>query len=92
MPGVLQVEAMGQLGGILLLNTIDNPKSIWVYFVAIDNVRFKKPVIPGDTLILELEMTALRRSICKMSGKAYVDGQLVSSADLVASVVPKDKL
>ncbi|MEM6800728.1 MAG: bifunctional UDP-3-O-[3-hydroxymyristoyl] N-acetylglucosamine deacetylase/3-hydroxyacyl-ACP dehydratase [Bacteroidota bacterium] len=92
MPGVLQVEAMGQLGGILLLNTIDNPKSIWVYFVAIDNVRFKKPVIPGDTLILELEMTALRRNICKMSGKAYVDGQLVSSADLVASVVPKDKL
>ena len=92
MPGVLQVEAMGQLGGILLLNTIDNPKSIWVYFVAIDNVRFKKPVIPGDTLILELEMTALRRSICKMSGKAYVDGQLVSSADLIASVVPKDKL
>ncbi|MEM8888118.1 MAG: bifunctional UDP-3-O-[3-hydroxymyristoyl] N-acetylglucosamine deacetylase/3-hydroxyacyl-ACP dehydratase [Bacteroidota bacterium] len=92
MPGVLQVEAMGQLGGILLLNTIDNPKTIWVYFVAIDNVRFKKPVIPGDTLILELEMTALRRSICKMSGKAYVDGQLVSSADLVASVVPKDKL
>lgn len=92
MPGVLQVEAMGQLGGILLLNTIDNPKSIWVYFVAIDNVRFKKPVIPGDTLILELEMIALRRNICKMSGKAYVDGQLVSSADLVASVVPKDKL
>ncbi|MEO1217456.1 MAG: bifunctional UDP-3-O-[3-hydroxymyristoyl] N-acetylglucosamine deacetylase/3-hydroxyacyl-ACP dehydratase [Bacteroidota bacterium] len=92
MPGVLQVEAMGQLGGILLLNTIENPKTIWVYFVALDNVRFKKPVIPGDTLILELEMTALRRSICKMSGKAYVDGQLVSSADLVASVVPKDKL
>ena len=89
MPGVLQLEAMGQLGGILLLNTIEDPKSIWVYFVAIDNARFKKPVIPGDVLELELEMTALRRSICKMSGKAFVDGNLVCSADLVASVVPK---
>ena len=92
MPGVLQLEAMGQVGGILLLNTIENPQSIWVYFVAIDNVRFKKPVIPGDTLVLELELTALKRSICKMSGKGYVDGQLVCSADLVASVVPKNKL
>ncbi|WNJ18840.1 bifunctional UDP-3-O-[3-hydroxymyristoyl] N-acetylglucosamine deacetylase/3-hydroxyacyl-ACP dehydratase [Pontibacter sp. G13] len=92
MPGVLQLEAMAQVGGILLLNTIDNPKSVWVYFVAIDNARFKKPVIPGDTVVLELEMTALKRSICKMTGKAYVDGQLVCSADLVASVVPKNKL
>lgn len=92
MPGVLIVEAMGQVGGILLLNTIENPQSIWVYFVAFDNVRFKKPVIPGDTMIMELEMVALKRSICKMTGKAFVDGQLVCSADLVASVVPKDKL
>lgn len=91
MPGVLIVEAMGQVGGILLLNTIENPQAIWVYFVAFDNVRFKKPVIPGDTLIMELEMTALKRSICKMTGKAYVDGQLVCSADLIASVVPKEK-
>ena len=92
MPGVLIVEAMGQVGGILLLNTIENPQSIWVYFVAFDNVRFKKPVIPGDTLVMELEMTALKRSICKMTGKAYVDGQLVCSADLIASVVPKNKI
>lgn len=92
MPAVLQLEAMAQVGGILLLNAIENPKSIWVYFVAIDNARFKKPVIPGDTLILELEMTAHRRSICKMSGKGYVDGKLVCSADLTASVVPKNKL
>ncbi|MEO1416330.1 MAG: bifunctional UDP-3-O-[3-hydroxymyristoyl] N-acetylglucosamine deacetylase/3-hydroxyacyl-ACP dehydratase [Bacteroidota bacterium] len=92
MPGVLQLEAMAQVGGILLLNKIENPQSVWVYFVAIDNARFKKPVIPGDTLVLELEMTALKRSICKMKGRALVDGQLVCSADLVASVVPKDKL
>jgi UDP-3-O-[3-hydroxymyristoyl] N-acetylglucosamine deacetylase/3-hydroxyacyl-[acyl-carrier-protein] dehydratase len=92
MPGVLIVEAMGQVGGILLLNTIENPQSIWVYFVAFDNVRFKKPVMPGDTMIMELEMIALKRGICKMAGKAFVNGQLVCSADLVASVVPKDKL
>ncbi len=92
MPGVLIVEAMGQVGGILLLNIIENPQTIWVYFVAFDNVRFKKPVIPGDTLIMELEMTALKRGICKMTGKAYVDGQLVCSADLIASVVPKNEL
>ncbi|GAB4418978.1 MAG: bifunctional UDP-3-O-[3-hydroxymyristoyl] N-acetylglucosamine deacetylase/3-hydroxyacyl-ACP dehydratase [Bacteroidia bacterium] len=92
MPGVLQLEAMAQVGGILLLNTIDNPKTVWVYFVAIDNARFKKPVIPGDTLLLELEMTALRRGICKMTGKGFVDDQLACSADLVASVVPKNTL
>lgn len=89
MPGVLQLEAMAQVGGILLLNNIENPKTVWVYFVAIDNARFKKPVKPGDTLRLELEMTAMKRNICKMTGKAFVDGQLVCSADLVASVVPK---
>lgn len=89
MPGVLQLEAMAQVGGILLLNNIENPKTIWVYFLAIDNARFKKPVKPGDTLTLELEMTAMKRNICKMTGKGYVDGVLVCSADLVASVVPK---
>lgn len=89
MPGVLQLEAMAQVGGILLLNTIENPKSIWVYILGIDNARFKKPVKPGDTLKLQLEMTALKRGICKMTGKAFVDGKLVSSADLIASVVPK---
>lgn len=89
MPGVLQLEAMAQVGGILLLNNIENPKTIWVYFLAIDNARFKKPVKPGDTLTLELEMTAMKRNICKMTGKGYVDGTLVCSADLVASVVPK---
>ena len=89
MPGVLQLEAMAQVGGILLLNTVEDPSTVWVYFVAIDNARFKKPVIPGDTLTFNLEMTALKRGICKMTGKAYVDGKLVCSADLVASLVPK---
>jgi UDP-3-O-[3-hydroxymyristoyl] N-acetylglucosamine deacetylase/3-hydroxyacyl-[acyl-carrier-protein] dehydratase len=91
MPGVLQLEAMAQVGGVLLLNTVDDPSSVWVYFVAIDNARFKKPVIPGDTIIFELELVALKRGICKMKGKALVDGKVTCSADLVASLVPKNK-
>ncbi len=91
MPGVLQLEAMAQVGGILLLNTIDNPEDVWVYIVAIDNARFKKPVVPGDTLVFELELITMKRSICKMKGQATVNGQVVSFADMVASIVPKEK-
>lgn len=89
MPGVLMIEAMAQVGGILLLNTIDNPQSVWVYIAAIDNARFKKPVIPGDVLILQLELIAMKRGICKMKGKAFVDNQLVCETDLTASIIPK---
>jgi UDP-3-O-[3-hydroxymyristoyl] N-acetylglucosamine deacetylase / 3-hydroxyacyl-[acyl-carrier-protein] dehydratase len=89
MPGVLQLEAMAQIGGILLLNTIENPNDVWVYFLAIDNARFKKPVIPGDTLHFKLELKSIKRNICMLSGKAYVDGVLVCEADLVSSFVKK---
>ena len=91
MPGVLQLEAMAQVGGILLLNTIENPESVWVYIVAIDNARFKKPVIPGDTIRFELELLTLRKNICKMAGKGIVDGKVVCSADMIAGIVPKDE-
>ncbi|MEM6632669.1 MAG: bifunctional UDP-3-O-[3-hydroxymyristoyl] N-acetylglucosamine deacetylase/3-hydroxyacyl-ACP dehydratase [Bacteroidota bacterium] len=91
MPGVLQLEAMAQVGGILLLNTIENPESVWVFIAAIDNARFKKPVVPGDSLVFELELITMKRSICKMKGVAKVDGQVVSFADMVASIVPKEK-
>lgn len=90
MPGVLQVEAMGQVGGILLLNIVDQPEDYWVYFLAIDKVRFKKPVIPGDQLVFKLELLSLKRGICKMQGQAFVDGQLTSEAELVASLVKKN--
>lgn len=92
MPGVLQLEAMAQVGGILLLNTIDNPQTVWVYIAAIDKARFKKPVVPGDIIHFELELVNLRKSICEMKGKAIVDGQLVCSANMLASIVPKNKL
>ena len=91
MPGVLQLEAMAQVGGILLLNIIDNPESVWVYIVAIDNARFKKPVIPGDTIRFELELLTMRKNICKMTGKGIVDGKVVCSADMIAGIVPKDE-
>ncbi|MEM7037259.1 MAG: bifunctional UDP-3-O-[3-hydroxymyristoyl] N-acetylglucosamine deacetylase/3-hydroxyacyl-ACP dehydratase, partial [Bacteroidota bacterium] len=69
MPGVLQLEAMAQVGGILLLNKVDNPEDVWVYFLAINNARFRKMVIPGDTITFKLKLDSLKRNICKMNGK-----------------------
>lgn len=89
MPGVLIVEAMAQAGGILLLNAVENPESKVVYFMGIDGVRFRKPVIPGDQLRFELEMISFRRSTCKMSGRAFVGDKLVTEATLLAAVVEK---
>jgi len=89
MPGVLILEAMAQVGGILFLNIVENPQDYWVYFLAIDNARFKRPVIPGDQLVFKLDLIQLRRGICKMVGKAYVEDKLVCEAELTASLVPK---
>jgi UDP-3-O-[3-hydroxymyristoyl] N-acetylglucosamine deacetylase / 3-hydroxyacyl-[acyl-carrier-protein] dehydratase len=91
MPGVLQLEAMAQVGGILLLNKVENPENVWVYFLAINNARFKKMVIPGDVLTFKLQLDSLKRNICKMVGKGYVDGKLVCEAELVAALVDKSK-
>ncbi len=90
MPGVLILEAMAQVGGILLLNTQNNPEDKLVYFTGIDRVKFRKPVRPGDQLILELELLKLRQSMCKMSGKAYVANELVCEAELSAAVVNRN--
>ncbi len=89
MPGVLIVEAMAQVGGILLLDSEGNPADKLVYFTGIDNVKFRKPVIPGDQIRFELDMVRYRRSICKMAGKAYVDDDLVCEAELSAAVVDR---
>jgi len=89
MPGVLIVEAMAQAGGILLLNTVNDPENKLVYFMGIDGVRFRKPVIPGDQIRFELEMIQFRRGTCKMQGKAYVEGDLVCEATLMATIVDK---
>ncbi|HDL18703.1 MAG TPA: bifunctional UDP-3-O-[3-hydroxymyristoyl] N-acetylglucosamine deacetylase/3-hydroxyacyl-ACP dehydratase [Bacteroidetes bacterium] len=91
MPGVLIVEAMAQVGGFMLLNAEENPGNKLVYFMGMDNVRFRKPVVPGDQIRFELEMIKQRRSYCKMSGKAYVKNDLVAEAELMAAVVDRDK-
>ena len=87
MPGVLIIEAMAQAGGVLLLNAVRDPEEKLVYFTAIDKVRLRKPVVPGDQIRFELEMLQFRLSRCKMVGKAFVDGQLVAEGELMAAVV-----
>jgi len=85
MPGVLIVEAMAQTAGVLALKSVpEESQKKPVYFLGIDNVRFRKPVIPGDQLRLELELTRHRQSIWGFKGKAFVDGKLVAEADLLA--------
>ncbi len=87
MPGVLIVEAMAQVGGLLMMDQVEDPSSKVVYFMSVDNVKWRKPVTPGDTLVFELEMVQFRRQICKMRGEAFVDGKRVAEADLMAQIV-----
>jgi UDP-3-O-[3-hydroxymyristoyl] N-acetylglucosamine deacetylase/3-hydroxyacyl-[acyl-carrier-protein] dehydratase len=89
MPGVMILEAMAQAGGVLLLNAIADPQTKVVYFLSIDNAKFRRPVGPGDQLRFELEMQAFRRGTCKMSGKSFVDDNLVASADFMAMIVDR---
>lgn len=89
MPGVLIVEGMAQTGGILLLNGVENPDQKLVYFMAINNVKFRKPVLPGDQLTFELEMVSRKSRICVMRGKAFVDATLVAEAEMMASIVDR---
>lgn len=91
MPGVLIVEAMAQTGGILLLNSQTDPTEKLVLFTGIDNVRFRRTIVPGDVLRFEVSMAALRRSMAKMYGRAYVGDQLACEAELMAAIVDRDK-
>ncbi|MBN1541947.1 bifunctional UDP-3-O-[3-hydroxymyristoyl] N-acetylglucosamine deacetylase/3-hydroxyacyl-ACP dehydratase [candidate division KSB1 bacterium] len=90
MPGVLIVEAMAQVGGIMLLNGETDPSSKLVVFTGIDNVRFRKMVVPGDQLRYEVEMGALRRSMCKMYGRAFVGDEVVCEAEMMAAIVDNE--
>src|SRR5690606_22807900 len=90
MPGVLQVEAMAQTGGILVLSTVPDPENYWTYFLGIEHVRFRKMVLPGDTLVIKCELLApIKRGIAKMQGKAYVGNTLVCEGIMTASIVKK---
>ena len=88
MPGVLQLEAMAQTGGILVLNTVPDPENYLTYLLKIDNVRYKQQVVPGDTLIFKLDlMQPIRRGLCQMHAKAYTNGKLASEAEIMAQII-----
>ncbi|MEN9988144.1 MAG: hypothetical protein RLZZ585_1183 [Bacteroidota bacterium] len=90
-PGVLQIEAMAQVGGIFALTKVEDPHLYSTYFMKIDNVRFKQKVMPGDTVVFELVLTSpIRRGLVEMSGKAFVNGKVVSEASMLAQII-KDK-
>lgn len=90
MPGVMQIEAMAQTGGLLILNSVPNPESYSTYFLKIDNVKFRHKVSPGDTLIFRLDLIdQIRRGICSMKGYAFVGEKIVSEAEFMAQIVKK---
>ena len=90
MPGVLQLETMAQVGGVLILNTVRNPEEYLTYFMKIDNAKFKKKVVPGDKIIFRLTLISpIRRGLCHMHGKGFVDNQCVVEADLLAQIAKK---
>jgi len=86
MPGVLIIEAMAQVGGMLLLGTVSEPDTKVVYFMSLDNVKFRRPVKPGDQLRFELDVVQLRGTVCKMRGIGKVDGEVVVEADMAAAI------
>jgi len=91
MPGVLIIEAMAQVGGMLLMGYFEgqNVEDKVVYFMSLDNVKFRRPVVPGDQIRFELEMLQFRGKTCRMKGVGYVDGQVVAEADMMATVVDR---
>lgn len=93
MPGVLQVEAMAQVGGVLVLNTVPDPENYLTFFMKIDNVKFKHPVHPGDQLVFKLELiTPIRRGICHMKGYTFANGKLATEGELMAQIIRKEKV
>ena len=90
MPGVLIIEAMAQVGCILLLNGLENPEGKLGVFTSINNAKFRRQVVPGDQLILEVRMKHRRSRIAQLEGKAYVDGDLAAEAELSAAIVDRD--
>jgi beta-hydroxyacyl-ACP dehydratase FabZ len=91
MPGVLIVEAMAQVGGILAFQSAPKDQEFLVYFTGIDGVRFRKPVRPGDQLIFELTCLRRRGHMWKFKGEAFVDGELVCGGTLMATLMPKEQ-
>lgn len=89
MPGVLIVEAMAQAGGVLLFQEVPERDNKLLYFVAIDNARFRRPVVPGDQLRVEVNVVNWRGNFCKLEGRATVNGELAAEATLMCKMVDK---
>lgn len=89
MPGVLIIEAMAQAGGFLLFSQIDDREDKLFYFTGIDKCRFRKPVVPGDQLIFEIEVVAKRRSFAKIHGRALVDDEVVCEAEMMSALMDR---
>jgi UDP-3-O-[3-hydroxymyristoyl] N-acetylglucosamine deacetylase/3-hydroxyacyl-[acyl-carrier-protein] dehydratase len=90
MPGVLLIEAMAQVGGILVLSSVPDPENYSTYFMKINEVKFRSKVVPGDTLIFHLQlMSPIRRGLCQMKGCAYVNNKVVMEAEMLAQIAKK---
>ena len=87
MPGVLIVEAMAQTGGLMMMDVAAVEANATPFFMSIEKARFRRPVTPGDQLRMEVELVQQRRNVCRLSGKAYVDGQVVAEAEMTAMIV-----
>lgn len=89
MPGVLVIEAMAQVGGLLLLDSVDDSEEKIMYFMSLNNVKWRRPVTPGDQVLFEMVVVNIRRKVCKMRGKGRVDGRVVAEAEMTARIVDK---
>ena len=91
MPGVLIIEAMAQTGGVLVLREFPDPSQRLVYFAAIEEAKFRRPVRPGDQLRLELEVLSRKTTFCRMRGNAFVDGELACEAVILCKIMEREK-
>jgi len=89
MPGVLLVEAMAQAGGFLLLSQVEDRDDKLIYFTGIDKCRFRKPVVPGDQVVFEVEILAKRSTFAKIKGRALVDGEVVCEAHMMSALADR---
>ena len=92
MPGVLVIEALAQAGGILLYHSVSNPETKMVFLSKVDRAKFRKTVIPGDQLILKVELLKLKNKICQIKAEAQVEGEVVAEAEIMASVLELEEL
>jgi UDP-3-O-[3-hydroxymyristoyl] N-acetylglucosamine deacetylase / 3-hydroxyacyl-[acyl-carrier-protein] dehydratase len=89
MPGVLIIEAMAQVGGLLIMDTIENIEDKVVYFMSMDAVKWRRPITPGDQIRFEVEMLQVRRQVCRMKGVGFVDGQIAAEAEFMAAIMDR---